>query len=643
MGYKRLAIAIVLGLLFLSADFAVGKVPVITQIIPVASRNSLAIIPAYADAIIYSNGSCPVTLRDYTQTVIDNCSSKIAFIQFSAPGTVLTSDINSTARASFNVSADNNAVGLSISISGPASVCAGTLATFNAVAINSTTPSYQWQVNGVNAGTDNATFSSSSLNNNDVVTCILTDNSSPTPVTSNAITVKINPLLVPTVSIAANNPTQCAGAPVSFSATAGNAGTNPQYKWTVNGTDAGTNSATLTLASILPADVVKCQVTSDSPCPASAESNTVTNVTTTDNLTPSISITSSVAGPVCNGTPVKFTAYPGNEGSNPTYQWQINGINKGANTPDFTITNFANGDVVTCTLKNNSSPCLTNPTAVSNAVTINVTPPSPLVPSVAISPDAYDECTGVSLTFKAVATAAGNNPAYQWKVNGQNAGINAGIFNSSSFKTGDKISCTITSSALCSLATATSNEATVVINPLIYNSVTIRSSAVNNVSSPNQRVIFTAQASYTANITYQWQVNNINAGTNSPAFAADNLVNGDVITCLVTTAGRCIATQVVTSNALVMIIYVPIVVVNTFTPNGDGINDAWEIPMLHTYPNCQVSVFSRYGTVVYNSIGYSKAWDGTYKRKQLPTGTYYYIIDLKNGRDKVSGSVTVLR
>jgi len=587
--FKRLTIAVLLISFFLKTDLAFGRFAVVTS--------SFAIVS---------------TCTDY---------------------------FKSKEPASFN----NNVVAPSITISGPASVCAGTLATFNATPVNSSSPSYQWQVNGVNAGTDNATFSTSSLNNNDVVTCTLTDNGGTPPVSSNAITVKINPPLVPTISIAADKTTQCTGTPVSFSATAGNAGTNPNYKWTVNDIDAGGNSATLTLASILPSDVVKCVVTSDSPCPASTESNAITNINTIDNLTPSLSIQSSVTGPVCNGTPIKFIAKPVNEGSLPTYQWQVNGANQGSNAPDFTISNFSNGDVVTCILKNNSSPCLTNPTALSNAVTISVIPPSTLVPSVSISPDVYEECTGVSLTFKAVATNAGDHPTYQWKINGQNVGINAGIYNSSSFKTGDKISCTVTSSALCSLATATSNEAAITIHPLINNSVTISSSAVNNVSSPNQKVVFKARASYTKNITYQWQVNNINAGTNSAEFTADNLVNGDVITCLVTTTGQCIATQVVTSNAITMIIYVPIVVVNTFTPNGDGINDTWEIPMLHTYPSCRVSVFSRYGTVVYNSVGYVKAWDGTYKQKQVPTGTYYYIIDLKNGRDKVSGSVTVIR
>jgi gliding motility-associated-like protein len=92
-----------------------------------------------------------------------------------------------------------------------------------------------------------------------------------------------------------------------------------------------------------------------------------------------------------------------------------------------------------------------------------------------------------------------------------------------------------------------------------------------------------------------------------------------------------------------MVVYVPVTVVNTFTPNGDGINDTWDIPSLSAYPNCLVNIFTRYGTMVYKSIGYAKAWDGTFNTQPVPPGTYYYIIDLKNGKDKITGAVTVLR
>ena len=86
-----------------------------------------------------------------------------------------------------------------------------------------------------------------------------------------------------------------------------------------------------------------------------------------------------------------------------------------------------------------------------------------------------------------------------------------------------------------------------------------------------------------------------------------------------------------------------LVIPNVFSPNGDGINDKWDIKYLESYPGCTVDVYNRYGQIIYHSIGYTNAWDGTYKGKQVPAGTYYYIIDPKNGRSKYSGFVDVLR
>ena len=84
-------------------------------------------------------------------------------------------------------------------------------------------------------------------------------------------------------------------------------------------------------------------------------------------------------------------------------------------------------------------------------------------------------------------------------------------------------------------------------------------------------------------------------------------------------------------------------VINTFTPNGDGVNDTWVIKYLETYPGNTVDVYNRYGEKVYSSVGYGIPWDGTYKGANLPAGTYYYIINPKNGRKAVAGSVTIIR
>jgi gliding motility-associated-like protein len=86
-----------------------------------------------------------------------------------------------------------------------------------------------------------------------------------------------------------------------------------------------------------------------------------------------------------------------------------------------------------------------------------------------------------------------------------------------------------------------------------------------------------------------------------------------------------------------------LVVPNAFTPNGDGINDTWKIKYLDSYPNNTVEIYNRYGERLYSSIGYPVPWDGRYKGADLPAGTYYYIINPKNGRTTIAGSVTIIR
>jgi gliding motility-associated-like protein len=82
---------------------------------------------------------------------------------------------------------------------------------------------------------------------------------------------------------------------------------------------------------------------------------------------------------------------------------------------------------------------------------------------------------------------------------------------------------------------------------------------------------------------------------------------------------------------------------NAFTPNNDGVNDTWSIPLLDYYPNCTVSVFNRTGQQVFTSNGYGKNWDGKSKNQTtLPFGVYYYVIKLSGKHQAFAGSVSIL-
>jgi gliding motility-associated-like protein len=84
-------------------------------------------------------------------------------------------------------------------------------------------------------------------------------------------------------------------------------------------------------------------------------------------------------------------------------------------------------------------------------------------------------------------------------------------------------------------------------------------------------------------------------------------------------------------------------ITNAFTPNGDGINDYWQIKNIQNYASATVQVFNRYGQLLFESKGYARPWDGTYNGQKLPAGVYYYIINLNTRCNILSGSLTLIR
>jgi gliding motility-associated-like protein len=82
---------------------------------------------------------------------------------------------------------------------------------------------------------------------------------------------------------------------------------------------------------------------------------------------------------------------------------------------------------------------------------------------------------------------------------------------------------------------------------------------------------------------------------------------------------------------------------NTFTPNGDGKNDRWVLKNIVLYPNATVQVYNQWGLLLFESTGYTTPWDGRHNNADLPAGTYYYVIDLKNGSNPATGPVTIIR
>jgi Secretion system C-terminal sorting domain len=434
-------------------------------------------------------------------------------------------------------------------------ICAGTSVIFTATPTNGgTTPSYQWKINGANVGANASTFTSATLANSDVVTCVVTSNAtcaSPTNATSNNVSMIVNATVIPSVNITANATTICANTSVTFTATATNGGTTPTYQWKINGGNVGTNASTFTSATLANSDVVTCVVTSNATCasPTNATSNNVSMIVNAT-LIPSVNITAS-ATTICAGTSVIFTATPTNGGTTPTYQWKINGANVGTNASTFTSNTLVNSDVVTCVVTSNAT-CASPTNATSNNVSMIVN--AVVIPSVNITASATTICANTSVTFTASPTNGGTTPSYQWKINGTNVGTNATTFTSSTLANADVVTCEMISNATCaSPLNATSNNVTMIVNATVIPSVNVTASATTICA--NTSVTFTATPTNGGTTpSYQWKINGANVGANASTFTSATLANSDVVTCVVTSNATCASPTNATSNNVTMIV-----------------------------------------------------------------------------------------
>ncbi|MFK8102361.1 MAG: immunoglobulin domain-containing protein, partial [Saprospiraceae bacterium] len=329
-------------------------------------------------------------------------------------------------------------------------ICAGEIVNFTATTTNGgTNPSFIWEVNNIDQNVDSLSFSSATLSDGDEVRCRLSSSETCTTnaiVTSDAQVMTVNPVLTADLTIVTSTTEICAGEVLSFSATTTNGGTNPTYEWRLNSVLVGTNSDTLTLSNLSDGDELTCQLTSSEPCvvnPTVASDPLIISVNPI--LVASVAITAT-ATEICAGETVLFTATTMNAGTNPTYEWRLNGMVIGTNSDTLSLSNLSNDDEVTCQLTS-SETCIANTTFISNSIVIIVNPI--LITSISITATATEICAGEMVLFTATTMNAGTNPVYEWRLNGMMIGTNSDTLSLSNLSNDDEVTCQLTSSETC--------------------------------------------------------------------------------------------------------------------------------------------------------------------------------------------------
>ena len=248
--------------------------------------------------------------------------------------------------------------------------CKDSSVTFIATVINpGTSPSYQWQVNGINTGTNIATFSTNSLKDKDQIKAIITSYPSCGNITatSNVIVMSMSAVTPPTVVINTITTDICSETNTTFTATPSNADSTKNYQWQVNGVNEGTNSNIFNTASLKKDDQVKVILTSVNNCGSISATSNIITLNVIAPLQSSVTISTASIN-ICPSTTVSFTAIPVNGGTSPSYQWQINGVTVGSNSNIFITDALQPNDQVLVKLTSNATCVLLN--ATSNLITM---------------------------------------------------------------------------------------------------------------------------------------------------------------------------------------------------------------------------------------------------------------------------------
>ncbi len=177
-------------------------------------------------------------------------------------------------------------------------------------------------------------------------------------------------------------------------------------------------------------------------------------------------------------------------------------------------------------------------------------------------------------------------------------------------------------------------DGTLTISPLP--TVAITSSKGNNISK-GETLTLTA----TGGASYFWaNASGVISGQNSATLNIRPNLN-TTYTVTATNANGCSQTSSITIEVRDDVQAVK--ANNILTPNGDGVNDMWEVANIDVFPNNLVQVYDRSGRLLFTKKGYNNSWDGTVNGKQLAEGTYYYLIDFGPDKPKQKGFITLIR
>jgi gliding motility-associated-like protein len=229
-----------------------------------------------------------------------------------------------------------------------------------------------------------------------------------------------------------------------------------------------------------------------------------------------------------------------------------------------------------------------------------------------------------------VATTTPGTGNFQWLVNRQPVGINSDLFTYKSSGS-DTIACVYTTTGGC-VAVVTSNL-------VVVNTVALPAVICMDDTSVTAGSVVTLYAAVNGNFaTALWTSSTVITNATSPSGALSIPASTSTYRLTAYTPEGCSA-----YDETIVKVNFPPSATNAFSPNGDGINERWRLPIDAGCSSCFISIFDRYGREVFNSKSGNLYWNGELNGKALPAGVYYFTLKRAENKKTETGTVTILR
>ncbi len=398
----------------------------------------------------------------------------------------------------------------------------------------------------------------------------------------------------------------------------GMAGTTATYNWNFGGATvvSGSGAGPYILRFAAAGSQTITLTVSENGCASSQATNTV--------VADAFSQPSFTATPanICSGDTVLIT-FTGNAatGATPAWNWGGGTVLSGSNLGPYAI-KYTTGGTIQLILNNNTC-------ADTAALRSIVVTPSPIA---SFTPSATQACTPATISF---TNNSQNGTTYNWDFGDNTTSTDQTPIphlysNSNSYSV---------------ILTVANGSCTALSAPQIIRVVDPPSadfsSAPDVTATPLQ--ISQAQFGFTnlssGATSYKWLFGDNDSST--VANPIHRYTRAGLFTVTLVAINSLGCTDTFSKGPYIIIPDSSLRIPNAFSPNGDGINDRWVIPGLLGYPDSRVEIFDRYGQLVFSSTGYSIPWDGRRNGKDVPIGTYYYVI--RTSLRNYSGWVFIVR